>query len=81
MSMSKTIQVVEDERNVRQLYKRDFHSWVADAFLTKSFDLAELKNTISKSKIFCTRKFAGSRRPMIWELKYTKRWKANDIEE
>jgi DNA-binding response OmpR family regulator len=28
-------------------YKGDFHSWVADAFLTKSFDLSELKNTIS----------------------------------
>lgn len=27
-------------------YKGDFHSWVADAFLTKSSDLSELKNTI-----------------------------------
>lgn len=28
-------------------YKGDFHSWVADAFLTKSSDLSELKNTIN----------------------------------
>ncbi|MFQ5772260.1 MAG: response regulator [bacterium] len=27
-------------------YRNDFHSWVADAFLTKSTDLSELKNTI-----------------------------------
>ncbi len=27
-------------------YKRDFHSWAADAFLTKSSDLTELKDTI-----------------------------------
>ncbi|MFQ5824823.1 MAG: response regulator [bacterium] len=27
-------------------YKMDFHSWTADAFLIKSTDLAELKNTI-----------------------------------
>ncbi len=27
-------------------YKRDFHSWVADAFLMKSSDMSELKNTI-----------------------------------
>lgn len=27
-------------------YKRDFHSWIADAFLTKSADLTELKNAI-----------------------------------
>jgi len=28
------------------LHKRDFHSWAADAFLTKSSDLTELKCTI-----------------------------------
>lgn len=28
-------------------YKRDFHSWAADAFLTKSSDLSELKQTIN----------------------------------
>ena len=28
-------------------YKLDFHSWAADAFLTKSSDLTELKNTIN----------------------------------
>lgn len=28
------------------LYNRDFHSWAADAFLTKSSDLTELKSTI-----------------------------------
>jgi DNA-binding response OmpR family regulator len=27
-------------------YKRDFHCWAADAFLTKSSDLTELKSTI-----------------------------------
>jgi hypothetical protein len=29
------------------VYQGDFHSWAADAFLTKSSDLAELKNTIA----------------------------------
>lgn len=28
------------------LYKRNFHSWAADAFLIKSSDLTELKSTI-----------------------------------
>jgi len=27
-------------------YKSDFQSWVADAYLTKSSDISELKNTI-----------------------------------
>jgi DNA-binding NtrC family response regulator len=27
-------------------FKTDFHSWAADAFLTKSSDLSELKSTI-----------------------------------
>jgi hypothetical protein len=27
-------------------YKMDFNSWAADAFLVKSSDLSELKNTI-----------------------------------
>ena len=27
-------------------YKSDFRSWVADAYLTKSSDISELKNTI-----------------------------------
>ncbi len=27
-------------------YKSDFHSWLADAYLTKSADVSELKNTI-----------------------------------
>ena len=27
-------------------YKEDFHSWIADAFLTKSSDMNELKSTI-----------------------------------
>jgi len=29
-------------------YKLDFHSWAAEAFLTKSSDLSELKNTIQQ---------------------------------
>ena len=28
------------------VYKNDFHSWAADAYLLKSTDLEELKNTI-----------------------------------
>jgi DNA-binding response OmpR family regulator len=47
-------QFIEMHRHVKvvintayPLYKRDFHSWAADAFLTKSSDLAELKNTIA----------------------------------
>jgi len=48
-------QFVEIKRNVKvvintayPLYKRDFHSWAADVFLTKSSDLTKLKNTIDE---------------------------------
>lgn len=47
-------QFMEVKRNVKvvintgsPLYKRDFHSWIADAFLIKSFDLSELRNAIA----------------------------------
>jgi DNA-binding response OmpR family regulator len=29
-------------------YKMDFHTWAADAYLTKSTDLSELKQTVDK---------------------------------
>ncbi|NIR48576.1 response regulator [candidate division KSB1 bacterium] len=45
--------LVSAQRNVKVVintaypsYKADFNSWIADAFLTKSTDLTELKDTI-----------------------------------
>ena len=45
MSVKRKVKVVINTDQAA--YKTDFHSWVADAFLTKSSDLTELTSTIA----------------------------------
>ena len=44
MAVRRKVKVVIN--TAHSAYKTDFHSWAADAFLTKSSDLSELKKTI-----------------------------------
>lgn len=44
MDFNRNIKVVINTDD--PMYKLDFHTWLADAFLVKSPDLCELKNTI-----------------------------------
>jgi DNA-binding response OmpR family regulator len=49
------IEMMQENKNVKIIinsayssYKQDFTSWLADAYLVKSSDISELKNTIRK---------------------------------
>lgn len=44
LKVRKNVKVVINTRHTE--YKSDFHSWVADAYLTKSSDVSVLKTTI-----------------------------------